>query len=342
MTRDIGVALIGCGGIARTHAEALRGVPGARLVAVTDVDPDRARAFGETHGVAPLEVSAILSSEDVHMVVICTPAGTHADLGSLAVAHGKHVLLEKPIDVDLTSADALIAAAAEAGVHLGVVSQHRFDDAMIALTGAVASGELGPLLFGSVTVDWWREQSYYTAPPYRGTRAMEGGALLNQGIHYVDLLLWVFGPARRVYARMGTVAHEMECEDLAQLTIDFASGATATLRVTTAAYPGFAERMSVTGERGTVEVVGTDIATWALRDGSPTAEPQVAPMAGVEAHRRQLADFVESIRDGRPPAVSGVDARAALEMVQAAYDSNDLGLPVEITATAGSLLAPIA
>jgi predicted dehydrogenase len=231
-------------------------------------------------------------------------------------------------------------------VQLGVISQHRFDDSTIALRNAITDGRLGTPLFGAAVVRWWREQSYYDVAPWRGTLRLDGGALLNQGVHHVDLMLWLLGPAKRVYARYATAAHEMECEDLALLTVDFAGGALGTIEVTTAAYPGFAERLSITGSNGTVAIEGTDIATWGLREpqsgaaasnghGDASAVAAADPAGiGNESHRRQVADFVDAVRNNRAPAVTGEDGRRALELILAARESHRTGQPVGVGAAA--------
>ncbi len=340
MAGDLRFAILGCGGIGGLHASVLDSVDGARLVAVADADPARARALAERSGTRVLGVDEALSAADVDAVCICAPSGLHAELGIRAAAAGKHVLVEKPIDVSLEAADRLIEAARRSGVQLGVVSQHRFDDASVALKRALDDGRLGTPYFAAAVVRWWREQDYYAQTAWRGTLRLDGGALLNQGVHHVDLLLWLLGPATRVYARHATAAHRIEAEDLALATIDFASGALATIEVTTAAYPGFAERLSLTGSNGTVAIEGTDIAVWGLRDGDggpPAGNGAGAPVAASDptaignlSHIRQVTDFVAAVRDGRAPAVTGEDGRRALELVLAARESNLTGRPVDI------------
>lgn len=340
------VAVVGSGVIGRLHAGVLNRLDRARLVAVADVDAARAQDLSQRSGAPARSVEDALSAADVDAVCVCVPSGLHAEIGERAARNGKHVLVEKPIDVDLAAADRLIEACGRAGVQLGVISQHRFDDSAQALKHAIDDGRLGRLYFGAAVVRWWREQSYYDTASWRGTLRLDGGALLNQGVHHIDLLLWLLGPATGVYARYATAAHTMECEDLALLTLDFACGALATVEATTAAYPGFPERLSISGENGTIALEGNDIAVWGLRDatedvaaGAPTAPVASSDPTSIEAesHQRQVADFVEAVRNGRPPAVTGDDGRRALELILAARESARTGRRVELGAAALAL-----
>lgn len=331
MTAPVRFAIIGCGGIGALHAKVLQDLPGAELVAVADTDADRAQLMADRTGARALTVDATFAAADLDAVTICTPSGMHAELGTLAARAGKHVLLEKPIDVRLDAADELLAACAATGVQLSVISQHRFDAAVTHLKQAIDAGLLGRVFLADVVVKWWREQSYYDVADWRGTKAMDGGALLNQGVHYVDLLLWLLGPATCVYARCSTAAHTMEADDLALVTVEFERGALATLQITTAAYPGLTETLSVTGTGGTVVIEGTEVALWAIRDGDdPAAGAPARDVPADDSHRLQVLDFVDAIQSDRPPSVTGLDARAALELVTAAYESERTGLPVAL------------
>jgi predicted dehydrogenase len=184
------------------------------------------------------------------VVCVCVPSGLHAEVGVRAAKAGKHLVVEKPLDVALEAADRLIAAAREAGVALTVMSQHRFDPGLVELKRLIDSGALGTPLIGEASTKWYRTQAYYDSARWRGTWAMDGGALLNQGVHYADLLLWCMGPATEVTAVCATQAHQIEVEDTALAIVRFASGAVGTLSATTAAYPGFAQRLEVTGADG--------------------------------------------------------------------------------------------
>ena len=336
----IGVGVLGCGTIGPLHARAATMLDGARLVAVADQRPERAASLAEHHQVeARSSVEELLAVPGVDLVCVCTPSGTHAEIGSRIADAGRHVLLEKPIDTDLAAADAVISACATSGVTLSVISQHRFDPGLRSLHEAIGTGRLGRLHLAEGRAWWYRSQAYYDADAWRGTSALDGGALTNQGVHLVDLLLWLFGPVTKVFARAATVAHRMECEDLIVVDLAFASGMLGSLTVTTASYPGVPETISVTGPGASVTLEAGSITHWSV-EGEPerAATERLASAAlgsghlAVESHRAQLQDVVDAIDRGRPPAVTGNEARAALAVVQAAYESartgTDVGLAV--------------
>jgi UDP-N-acetyl-2-amino-2-deoxyglucuronate dehydrogenase len=211
---EYGFGVVGAGVIGAFHAAAIALVPDARLVAVTDVDPGRAEAFAGRHGcVAEPDLDGLVGRDDVDVVAVCVPSGLHAAVGVRAARAGKHLVVEKPIDVSLDAADRLIAAAAAARVTATVISQHRFDPGLIELRRLIDAGALGRLLLGQASTKWWRSQEYYDSAGWRGTWAMDGGALMNQGIHYADLLRWCLGPVAEVSAVTVTQAHDMEAED---------------------------------------------------------------------------------------------------------------------------------
>ena len=195
-TRRHGFGIAGAGVIAAMHAEAIAMLPAARLVAVTDVVPESARVFAEARGcAAEPDLSALLARADIDVVSVCVPSGLHAEVGTQAAAAGKHLVIEKPIDTTLAAADRLIGAARAAGVVVTVVSQHRFDPGLAELRILLDAGALGRLVLGEASTKWHRSQAYYDSAAWRGTWALDGGSLMNQGIHYVDLLLWAMGPA---------------------------------------------------------------------------------------------------------------------------------------------------
>lgn len=344
----LGAAVLGCGSIGPLHAEALAGVEGAHLVAVGDVRAERAHSLASRYEVAACSsIDELLALPEVDLVCVCTPSGTHGELGAQAARAGKHVVLEKPVDVDLGAADGVIAACAAEGVVLSVISQHRFDAGVMALKEALGRGELGPVVLAEARAWWYRAQSYYDSDSWRGTAALDGGALMNQGVHLVDLLIHLLGPVSSVYARGKTAAHKMECEDLALVSMEFESGVLGNLCVTTASYPGAAETLAVTGSSATVVLEAGSVLSWQTDErsdydlapgphgGGPNAPSAAAGSRNlaVTAHRAQLQDVVNAIREGRPPAVTGADGRKALELVRAAYDSFTSGQPVCVGAT---------
>jgi UDP-N-acetyl-2-amino-2-deoxyglucuronate dehydrogenase len=344
--RQHGLGIVGAGVIAQTHAAAIAALPGAALRAVTDLAPERARAFAQAHDcAAEPDLDALLAREDIDVVSVCVPSGRHADVGARAAAAGKHLIVEKPIDVTLEAADRLIGAARAAGVVMTVISQHRFDAGLVELRALLGAGALGRLVLGDASTKWYRSQAYYDSADWRGTRALDGGALMNQGIHYVDLLRWSMGPVAEVTAVCATEAHEMEAEDVALGVIRFASGAVGTVAASTAVFPGFAQRLEISGTDGTVVVEDGEIVHRAFRAEAPdpglrgtrATRGAAVPATGADAaalattsHAAQIADLLAAVDEGREPSVTAADGRAALEVVLAVYQSAREGRTVTL------------
>jgi predicted dehydrogenase len=334
-TREHGFGIVGAGVISATHAEAIGAVPGARLVAVTDTQPEAARSLAERHGCATEpDLDSLLARADIDVVSVCVPSGLHAEVGARAAAAGKHLVVEKPIDVSLAAADRLIAAARAAGVAVTVISQHRFDPGLTELRGLLAGGALGRLVLGEAATKWYRTQDYYDSADWRGTWALDGGSLLNQGVHYVDLLLWCMGPVAEVTAVYATQTHQVEVEDVTLAMLRFRSGALGTVVASTAVFPGFAQRLAVTGTEGTVVIEDGKITCHALQNANPAPVPAAndsfggrtaAAEIGWSAHAAQIADLLAAVDQGRAPAVTAESGRAALEVVCAAYQSARTG-----------------
>jgi UDP-N-acetyl-2-amino-2-deoxyglucuronate dehydrogenase len=339
-----GIGIVGTGVIAETHATAIAAIPGARLVAVTDVVPERAVEFAGSHDceVEP-SLDALLARQDIDVVSVCVPSGLHAEVGVQVAAAGKHLVVEKPIDVSLTAADRLIEAVDAAGVAMTVISQHRFDPGLVELRGLIDDGALGRLVLGEASTKWYRSQGYYDSAPWRGTWALDGGSLMNQGIHYVDLLRWAMGPIVEVSAVYATEHHKIEVEDTALAVLRFISGAVGTIVSSTAVFPGFAQRLEVSGTGGTVLVEDGEIVRSAFTSDSPdpglrgtrlprptSAEGAAANAAalGVASHAAQIADLLTAAEQGRQPSVTGRDGRATLEVILAVYESAREGRPV--------------
>jgi UDP-N-acetyl-2-amino-2-deoxyglucuronate dehydrogenase len=341
VSENSGFGIVGAGVIGALHAEAIGMVPGARLVAVTDALPESAKELaGRYDCAAEPDLDALLARPDVDVVSVCVPSGLHAEVGIQAVAAGKHLVVEKPIDVTLEAADRLIGAARAAGVAMTVISQHRFDTGLDELRRLLDSGALGNLVLGEASTKWYRTQGYYDSAAWRGTWALDGGSLMNQGVHYVDLLRWCMGPVTEVTAICATQTHQIEVEDTALAIVRFASGALGTIVSSTAVYPGFSQRLEITGTEGTVIVEDGRIVSRALRAGPPgQAEvPEAADAAadpgGIDpaSHAAQIADLLRSIDQGRQPSVTAESARDTLEIVCAVYESARDGRTVVIPA----------
>jgi predicted dehydrogenase len=337
---ELGIAIVGAGVVARYHAQAIAKAQGARLVATCRSDPAKAEAAAAEFGV-PCETSydALLARRDVDAVCICTPSGVHAAQTLAAARAKKHVLVEKPMALTVEDADAMIAACNDAGVWLGVALQRRTEPAYQAVRGAIAAGGLGRPVMGLALVPYFRAQSYYDSAKWRGTWAQDGGgALMNQGIHIVDLLLWFMGDPEEVQGRAATLAHSIEVEDSLVASLRFKTGALGSVVATTSASPGFAHRVEVYGTRGGVQLEAEAVVRWES-DAPPTLSAAVAPGAsGAGAgssptglapagHIRIVADFVAAVRDGRPPLVPGEEGRRSVSLVLAIYEAARTGRP---------------
>nr|WP_203615777.1 Gfo/Idh/MocA family oxidoreductase [Streptomyces sp. SID13726] len=351
--------VIGCGSIGGFLARLLtRGddqlAGRARLAAVAGRDPERAGKLAAEVGCAATDVPGLLAREDVDAVLVCTPSGTHAQVAEAALLAGKHVLVEKPVDVLPQAADRLIDTARRTGRTLGVVSQHRFDPAARLARTAIESGKLGRVTSVMTELAWWRAPAYYTSGTWRGTPDLDGGgALMNQAIHAVDLVQWLAGPVVEVTAHTARLAHPgIAVEDVATASLRFADGALGTLLATTAAYPGRTSRIAVNGDRGSVVIDDDELTYLHLAEegndapvyGAFGAGDQSAAHAAALArdrtrdacgllyqpHRDQLLDFCDAVRDGRSPSVDGSAGRRAVAVVTAVYASARTGVPQRV------------
>lgn len=338
-------AIIGAGVIGTVHARLLDSLSEkATLVAVVDVDVERAHQLGDPRGARVYSDAASLYAEDdVDAVSICLPSALHSDFAVEALSAGKHVLVEKPIDISLPAADRLIEAERASGKVVTVISQRRFQATSSFVKRSIARGELGRITSGSVESPFFRPQAYYDSGDWRGTLAIDGGgALMNQGIHALDLLVWALGEPVRVSAFTGQVAHErIEVEDIAAAVIEFEGGAIGTILASTAAYPGLPVRLSVHGDAGSAVIEQDELRHFSSRSleqadlrssTAPLVEELPEGWSAVDAaHRTQYADFIEAIETGRRPAVTTEDGRRSLAVVLAIYESAKTGRAVELS-----------
>ena len=346
----LGFAIVGCGMIARFHGRALAEVPGARLVALVSRKPENAKTLADTLGVPCAvysELPAALARRDVDVVIVTTPSGAHLEPAVAAAQAGKHVVVEKPLEITLERCDRIIEACDRHGVKLCTIFPSRFGDANQALKAAVVAGRFGRLTLAETTCKWWRPQSYYDEGGWKGTRALDGGgALMNQAIHNVDLLSWMMGPVTHISGFTATIAHErIEVEDTAVACLRFANGALGIIEATTSVHPGLPKTIAVHGDRGTVVIEQDDVLRWELTP--ETAEDHAikerfAQKSGASGgssnpaaishtgHARQLADFVRAIERGTPPSVDGREGRKAVEIILAIYRSAETGRTIEL------------
>jgi predicted dehydrogenase len=346
------IALVGAGVIGKQHGLVISQLAGRlRLVAVADVQPERARQLTAERGGRPYgSLTEALAAEEIDIVVVCTPTGRHGEVAIEALAAGKHVIVEKPAEITVARTDEIIAARQRAGTLVTVISQHRFDPATETLLAAIERGELGRLTSGIAAIDWWRGQSYYDSGDWRGTWDLDGGgALMNQGVHTVDLLVAALGRPVEVFAYAGTLAHErIEVEDVAVGVVRFASGALGVLHATTAAYPGLSARLQVHGDRGSAVIDNDQLAFFhATTRGTEPAERLMGTtqtisgaVAGAtassspgqlsDAHRLQYLNFLGALDGTEKLRVDLETNRRSIGVITGVYSSAQTGKPVRL------------
>jgi len=315
--------VVGCAGVGGVHGDAAEASSDADLVACADVDDEAAEAFADARGIRPFgDVARMIEAADVDAVSVCTPSGTHAEVTCTAAAAGAHVLCEKPLDVYNDRIDRMIDACDEAGVVLAGVFQRRAFESSRLASAAIDGGDLGSVVVADAAVKWYRSQAYYDSADWRGIRDMDGGCLMNQAIHHVDLLDWLGGGVETVRARTGRLAREFECEDTAVVSVAFADGALGSIEATTATRGG-RSAVEINGTEGSITLRGDSIERFETADGE--RDPDTASYEWGDAHRIVVDDFVGAIREGRDPMVTGREARRAADIVLAAYESADRG-----------------
>ena len=325
------VGMIGTGAISHKHAQAYRNI-GYRITVCTDIVESSGRKFADQYGCEFVPTyEEVCRHPDVDYVDVCTFPDFRMQPLEICASAKKHIQVQKPISTSLATARRMVETAQKAGIVLGVVSQHRFDDACLFLSRALAAGRLGRLLQVDNYVKWYRSPEYYSRP-VKGSWAVEGGgALINQAIHGIDIVRWLAGPVTEVFGLWQLGArHKIESEDVVSAVMKFANGATGVLQASTAIWPGYTERTEFHGTRGTAIISGDKLTTWDVENDAGDPAPvatQVAsgasdPMAiSLEPFERQFLDFGEAIRDGRKPLVGGVEGCEALEIVDAVYRS---------------------
>lgn len=350
MRETVNFAVVGLG-IGQSHIGAIRATPGARLVAVCATDEEALEKTARTYGVeAYTDYHRLLERPDVDVVCVCTPSGLHAEVGIAAAQAGKHVLCEKPLDITLARADALITACKQAGVWLGAVFQNRFHPLNRAIKATIDEGRLGRIVYADAHLYWYRAHSYFAGGDpkgWHGTWALDGGgAFMNQGIHNIDLIQWLVGPVKSVYAKAGTYTHDIETEDVGTAILTFENGALGSLTCTTSAYPGLSNDLHVIGENGSIVTQDHRLVTWRIRGESQQAEaeeerrmldaysasgpsPAFDPKI-VGGHQAHIEDMVAAVREGREPKLSGERARPGLALAIAILESAKAGREVEV------------
>src|SRR5947209_788530 len=342
MTKKLRFGIIGCGVIGRIHAQAITSLPDAQLVAVADSIPERAQELAEEFHVTPYsDFQEMLAHEKLDVVDIGTPSGQHGEHAYQVMRSGRHVIVEKPMEIRRAAIEEMLQVQQETGVKLAVISQHRFDPVTRQVHDLIEEQAFGRLVLGNAIIPWWRYQAYYDSGAWRGTWELDGGGvLMNQAIHSIDLLQWLMGPVKSVFAYTDTLVHRMETEDVAVAVLRFTNGALGTMAATTGAYPGVTTRIELFGDAGSA-VIENDILAYlhlarddheeAVSDGA-TSEPrkqegnadsiaQERAALSLRSHVLQTADMIRAIREDGTPLVDGQAGRQPVDIILSIYES---------------------
>jgi predicted dehydrogenase len=331
MDEELHVGLVGCGGMGNHHLKIIPTMPGARLVGVCDYREDRAKRMNTQYSVPYwLDYEQFLDEAKPQVVHICSPSGLHAEHGIAAAQRGIHVLSEKPLDIDLVKVDRLIEACDRYDVRLACIFQRRLSRGAQIVQKAIAEGKMGRILSCSISVKWWRAQSYYDKDAWRGTWALDGGVFANQGIHSLDQMVWMAGPVAEVeYAHLETAMHQMEAEDFGVVAVRFESGARGLIEMTTCCQPDMATRLEIYGTNGSAALDDAKVIQFGL-DGNDlleTLEDKGALTGGgsdpwaitLGGHEAQIWDFYQAVIEHRPPIVDGHAARTSVDLLNKIY-----------------------
>ena len=344
MTKKLRFGIVGCGVIGPYHAQAITSLPDAELVAVADRIPERAQKLAEKFQVTPYgDFQEMLAREQLDVVDICTPSGLHGEHASQAMRSRRHVIVEKPMEISRAAIAEMLHVQQEIGVKLAVISQHRFDPATRQVYNLVEEQAFGRLVLGNAAVPWWRSQAYYDSGEWRGTWELDGGGvLMNQSIHSIDLLQWLMGPVRSVYAYTDTLVHRMETEDVAVAVLRFANGALGTISATTGAYPGVSTRIEIYGDKGSAVIEDDrlsylhlardeheEVGPYGVAPGQRVHSTATADMSAAQdpaalsfrSHALQIADMIRAIREDGTPLLDGYAARHPVEIILGIYES---------------------
>lgn len=329
--------IIGCGNIARVHAKALQELEGAKLVGCLDRFENVAETFAREFKIHRYHsLDELLNNVDI--VSVCTPSGNRRDIVLEAAKKGVHVITEKPIEISLSAIDQMIRAADEHKILLGCIFQSRFGEAAQQLKRLLDTGEFGRIVVGEADVRWFRSQEYYQSADWRGTWKYDGGgALINQSIHTIDLLQWYLGPVKRIFGLAKTLVRQIEVEDTAVAVLEFQNGSLGVIKGCTSIAPGFPRELGIYGSEGSAVIVGETLVHYDFQH--PKGEVLVTeegdassdPMAfSYRNHKRQLADFLNAVQEGRSPLVDGREARKSVEIILGIYKAAREGRIVEL------------
>jgi predicted dehydrogenase len=337
--RKFRFGLIGCGRIGPNHARNIVELENAELKAVCDLIPAKAEDYSRTYGGDVFtDYRRVLERSDIDIISIATSSGSHATIGVAVAEAGKHVIVEKPMALSLYDADRLIAACEKHQVYLGVCHQNRYNQVVRKLREALEAGRFGKLNHAVASIRWFRDQGYYEQESWHGTWAEDGGVLMNQSIHNIDLLLWMMGEATGVYGKIATRRHRIEVEDLGMGVLTFKSGALGMIEASSTVYPrNLEETLNIFGERGTVILGGTSInkiETWRFTDGLDdeagviNTYGETPPNIYGFGHRTLYQRFMQAVETGTAFDIPGAEGRKALEVILGIYHSSLSNTPV--------------
>lgn len=334
-------AIIGCGRICYKHVESLKKIESAEIVAVCDVKPERAKKYSEQLNVPSYtDYREMLRNEDIDIINILTPSGTHAQISIDVIKTGRHVVVEKPMALRIKDTDRMIHCADDNGVRLFIVKQNRFNTPVVKTRQAFENGRFGKLILGTVRVRWSRNQAYYDQDSWRGTWAQDGGVLTNQASHHIDLLQWFFGDVESVFADTTTALANIETEDTGVAILRFTNGALGVIEATTATRPKDLEgSLSVLGEKGTVEIGGfavNQIKVWNFVEETESDRKVISeyvdnpPNVYGFGHEKYLRHVINSLKTGKAALVEGLEGKKSIEIINAIYESANTGKRVYI------------
>lgn len=341
MSEKLRFAIVGAGVISPFHAKAIAANENAELVAIADVVEEKARKLAGDFAVKDVytDYEEMLKRDDIDVVNVCTPSGLHAEVTIAAAQAGKHVLCEKPLDITLDKMERMIRVTRERGVKLGVVYQRRTFPAAIATRRAIQEGKLGKLVLGDAYLKYYRSQEYYNSAGWRGTWELDGGgALMNQGVHGIDLIQWMVGDVESVFAHAAPLVRDIAVEDTAVAVVKYKNGAYGVIQGTTSVYPGMETRFEIHGEKGTIIFGDSGFKQWEFIDSDEKA-PEVqgtlaasssATNISTDGHTILVDDLIRAIRENRDPMITGEDASKAVKIILAIYESARTGKEVKL------------
>ena len=339
--RKVMFAVVGCGRISIAHLQGIKNAPDCELAAVCDIVEERAREAAVSNGLGKWYTSLedMLINEAFDVLCVCTPSGMHCDHTLLATKYKKHVLCEKPLDVTKEKIDKMIQSCKDAGVLLGGIYQRRTTAAAIETRNAINLGKLGQLVIASASLKYYRDQEYYDSADWRATWELDGGgALMNQGIHGVDLLQWMAGDVESVFARCTTLVRKIDVEDTAVISLKFKNGSLGTIECATSVYPGQDTIFSLHGEFGSIVIGDKGFYTWDFINSKEPAPAAGEGFGGINCgwsdtfsgHTKQIQDMAEAVLYARQPMVPGEEARKAVDLILAIYESSKKGTVVRL------------